>query len=134
MRSSEELHIFHALISQVIKENPDDPRIEVPRKSLEIIEAELERRETMAKNFKRMSIDELEDFRNDIAAEKVALTEQFIAAGKVLNVRRQEVELDQKQDVLDEKKEELEEMMPKPEPQTVTLKTLYLKAKAKLGG
>ena len=87
----------------------------------------------MAKNFKRMSIDELEDFRNDIVAQKVLLTEDFIAAGKVLNVKRQEAELDEKQAELDEKKDELKEMMPKS--QIVQLKTLIMKAtKGKLGG
>ena len=133
MRSTEELRLYHWLITRIIKENPDDPRIETPKESLRIIEIELERRETMAKNFKRMSIDELEDFRNDIAAQKVLLTEDFIAAGKVLNVKRQEAELDEKQAELDEKKAELKEMMPKS--QIVKLKTLVMKVtKGKLGG
>lgn len=89
----------------------------------------------MSKNFKRMSIDELEDFRNGIVAQKDTLTEQFIAAGKVLNVRRQEVGLNEKQDVLDDKRDELDKMMPEPEPQTVTLKTLWMKVtKGRLGG
>jgi hypothetical protein len=133
MRSTEELKLYHWLITRVIKENPDDPRIETPKESLRIIEIELERRETMAKNFKRMSIDELEDFRNDIAAQKVLLTEDFIAAGKVLNVKRQEAELDEEQAELDEKKDELKKMMPKS--QVVKLKTLVMKVtKGKLGG
>lgn len=133
MRTTAELRMFHSLISQVIKENPDDPRIETPKKSLKIIETELERRETMAKNFKRMSIGELEDFRNDIATQREALKAQFVGAGKVLNVRRQEEKLEKQQDDLDEKKGELKEKMPKP--QTVNLKTLLLKVtRGKLGG
>ncbi len=87
----------------------------------------------MAKNFKRMSIDELEEFRNDIAAQMEALKAEFVGAGKVLDVRRQEAELEVKQSDLDEKKGELKEKLPKS--QIVQLKTLIMKAtKGKLGG
>lgn len=131
MRSTQELRIYHKLISRVIEENHDDPRIETPKRSLEIIEAELKRREEMAKNFNKMSIDELEAFRDEIARERDKLKDDFTSAGKVLNVKLQEEELAKKQAELDGKKEELEEKMPKP--QTVNLKTLVLKGKALLG-
>jgi hypothetical protein len=131
MRSTQELRIYHKLISRVIEENHDDPRIETPKRSLEIIEAELKRREEMAKNFNKMSIEELEAFRDEIARERDKLKDDFTSAGKVLNVKLQEEELAKKQAELDGKKEELEEKMPKP--QTVNLKTLVLKGKALLG-
>lgn len=131
MRSTQELRIYHKLISRVIEENHDDPRIETPKRSLEIIEAELKRREEMVKNFNKMSIDELEAFRDEIARERDKLKDDFTSAGKVLNVKLQEEELAKKQAELDGKKEELEEKMPKP--QTVNLKTLVLKGKALLG-
>ncbi len=134
MRTTQELKVYHSLISQVIMENPDDPRIETPKKSLRIIEEELERRNNMP-NFEKMDIDDLERYREKIAAKRNELKANFIAAGKVLDVKRQKASLLEDYERLEAKRAALREKIGEPEPQTVGLKTLILKAtKGKLGG
>jgi hypothetical protein len=129
MRSTKELQIYHALISQVIIENPDDPRIETPKESLRIIEEELERRSNMP-DFDRMEIDELKAFRDKIAKEREGLKHDFVAAGKVLDRKLQDADLVEEYKRLEEKRKALEERIGAiPEPQRVNLRTLLFKAK-----
>lgn len=135
MRSTQELRVYHSLISQVIKENPDDPRIDTPRQSLRIIEEELVRRNNMP-DFEKMDMDDLERYREKITKQREDLKIEFVAAGKILDAKRQYDQLIEDHDKLEAKRLVLQEKLgtlPKP-PRTVNLKTLILNAKAKIGG
>ena len=86
-------------------------------------------------DYNKMEIDELEAYREKIARQRDKLKANFIAAGKVLDVKRQNAQLLEDYELLEAKRAALREKIGEPEPQTVGLKTLLLKAtKGKLGG
>ena len=59
-------------------------------------------------NFERMDIDELEANRNKIARQRDALKAEFMAAGKVLDVKRQDETLRAEYENLKAKQREIE--------------------------
>ena len=87
-------------------------------------------------SFEKMDIDDLERFREKIAEQKVKLTADFIAAGKVLDAKRQDKKLAEDYALLEVKRKALQEKMGvEPKPQTVGLKALFMKGKqGKIGG
>jgi hypothetical protein len=77
-------------------------------------------------NFEKMEIDELKAYRDKIAAKRWELKQEFMAAGKVLNVKLQDKRLVDAYDRLEEKRAKLQEKMGvEPEPQKVGLKKLF---------
>lgn len=86
--------------------------------------------------FEEMDIDDLERFREKIAEQEEKLKTEFIAAGKVLDVKLQNAQLVEDYAHLEAKRKALQEKMGiEPEPQKVSLKTLFIKGKqGKLGG
>ena len=87
-------------------------------------------------SFEKMDIDDLERFREKIAEQKEKLTADFIAAGKVLDAKRQDKKLAEDYALLEVKRKALQEKMGvDPEPQKVGLKALFMKGKqGKIGG
>ena len=81
-------------------------------------------------NFERMDVDELVAYRDKITAKLKELKADFIAAGKVLNVKRQDAELVEVYNRLESKRAELQEKMGmEQEPQRVNLKTILMRGK-----
>ncbi len=78
-------------------------------------------------NFEKMDIDDLERYREKIAAKRNELKANFIAAGKVLDVKRQHKEYVMDYEKLEEKRLKLKEKMDA-KPQTVNLKTIIMQS------
>ena len=87
-------------------------------------------------SFEKMDIEDLERYREKIAEEKEKLTADFIAAGKVLDAKRQDKKLTDDYALLEIKRKALQEKMGiEPEPQVVGLKALFMMGKqGKIGG
>ena len=87
-------------------------------------------------NFEYMEIDELEAYREKLAKQEDKLKLDFVAAGKVLDAKRQDAQLVEDYERLEAKRKALQEKIGiEPEPQRVNLKTLIFKSKqGKLGG
>ncbi len=76
-------------------------------------------------NFEKMEIDELKAYRDKLAEQKTKLRAEFIAAGKVLNVKLQDKRLADDYARLEEKRKALQERMGiEPEPKKVTLRSI----------
>ena len=79
-------------------------------------------------NYEKMDIDDLERYREKLAKQKHEIREKFIAAGKVLDVKRQHKEYVINYEKLEEKRLKLKEKMEEAKSQTVNLKTLVMKS------
>ena len=77
-------------------------------------------------NFEKMDIDDLIAYRDKLAKQKHEIRAEFIAAGKVLDVKRQEKNLADDYALLEAKRAKLQVKMGiEPEPQKTTLKKLF---------
>ncbi len=77
-------------------------------------------------NFEKMDIDELVAYRDKLANQKHEIRANFMAAGKVLDVKRQDAKLAKAYELLEEKRAKLREKMGvEPEPQKITLKKIF---------
>ena len=78
-------------------------------------------------DYEKMDIDDLERYREKLAKQKHELREKFMAAGKVLDVKRQHKEYVMNYEKLEEKRLILKKKM-EAKSQTVNLKTLVMKS------
>lgn len=77
-------------------------------------------------NFEKMDIDELKAFRDKICERREKDKKEFVAAGKVLNVKLQDKRLTEDYARLEEKRAALREKMgTEPEPKKATLKSIF---------
>ena len=73
-------------------------------------------------NFEKMDIDDLIAYRDKLAKQKHEIREEFMAAGKVLEVKRQDAKLAKAYELLEAKRAKLREKMgTEPEPKKTVL-------------